>query len=259
MEQQDLAQLNERFGLPGIVRFVHERGELAEVVITHPRAEARIALQGAQLLEWRPLVPQAHGKPVIWLSDSAQFVAGKSVRGGVPVCWPWFGNHPEHSGAHGFARERNWTVESVQSNDEAVSLVFRLQSDPAGRSIWPHEFDLSLEMTLGVSAELTLVTRNVNHVPFTLTQGLHTYLAVTDLHLAFVDGLQARPYLDKLDGMARRRESEAVIHFTGEMDRIYLDTDATLWLHDPAGQRQIRVEKTGSHSTVVWTPWREKA
>ncbi|MFP4154713.1 MAG: D-hexose-6-phosphate mutarotase [Halothiobacillaceae bacterium] len=259
MAQQDLAGLEEQFGLPGIVRFVRERGELDEVVVSHPRAQARVALQGAQLLEWQPNVAQAHGRPVTWVSESAQFLVGRPVRGGVPVCWPWFGNHPEHSGAHGFARERQWAVSAVESDSDAVTLTFTLGSDPAGLSIWPHDFRLTLTMKLGAAAELTLITQNVNHVPFTLTQGLHTYLSVKDLHLAFLDGLQARPYLDKLAGMARRREAEAVIRFAGEMDRIYLDTENPLILHDPAGQRQIRVEKTGSRSTVVWTPWREKA
>ena len=250
---QDIDTLNRRFGLPGALHFVNGSGDLPVVDIQTPLASARVALQGAHLLAWQP----AGAAPVIWLSQAAVFAPGQAIRGGVPVCWPWFGAR-EGLPMHGFVRTRLWQVRSA-AMDPAGQVVLRLslQDDADTRALWDHAFDLELLVTLGATLSLTLISRNTGDQPFTLTDALHSYFCVADIQQTTVQGLDGCDYLDKVQNFARARQSGAV-EFTGETDRIYLDTTADCVIEDQQQQRQIRIAKTGSSSTVVWNPWREK-
>ena len=250
---QPLDTLNRQFALPGALHFVNGGGDLAVAEIHTPLASARVALQGAHLLAWQP----AGAAPVIWLSQAAIFAPGQPVRGGVPVCWPWFGAR-DGLPMHGFARTRMWQVRAA-STDAAGQVVLRLglQDDTDTRALWDHAFDVELVLTLGATLGMSLTSRNTGDQPFTLTDALHTYFCVADIAQTAVQGLDGCDYLDKVHNFARATQSGA-IEFSGETDRIYIDTTADCVIEDRAQRRAIQVSKNGSRSTVVWNPWRDK-
>ncbi len=252
----DVAELNTRFGIPGALTFSEYAGVgFAEVTAAHGRAT--IALQGAQVIAWAP----DGEKPVIWLSNDAKFVPGKSVRGGAPVCWPWFGTHASESGypAHGYARTVPWRVTRAGPLiDGRVRLAFELIENDITRRQWPHASPVELHVTVSNTLELELVTRNAGKKPLTLTEALHTYFAVGDVRKVKVNGLDGAEYLDKV-GAAQRRQQIGPVLFTGETDRVYVNTEAECIIDDAEWQRRIHITKSGSHSTVVWNPWIDKA
>ncbi|MDI1244660.1 MAG: D-hexose-6-phosphate mutarotase [Rhodoferax sp.] len=250
---QDIDTLNRQFGLPGALHFVNGGGDLPVAEIQTSLASARVALQGAHLLAWQP----AGAAPVIWLSQAAVFAPGQPVRGGVPVCWPWFGAR-EGLPMHGFVRTRRWQVRGA-SMDAAGQVVLRLglNEDADTRAMWDHAFDLEWVLTVGSTLTMTLVTRNTGTAPFTLTDALHSYFCVGDIHQTTVQGLDGCDYLDKVQNFAQLRQSGSV-EFTGETDRIYINTTADCVIDDQSQPRTIRISKSGSSATVVWNPWRDK-
>jgi glucose-6-phosphate 1-epimerase len=227
------------------------------VEVANSRGSATVALQGAQVLTWAPRgLP-----PVIWLSRAAKFVPGKSIRGGVPVCWPWFGPHATVATlpAHGFARTVPWEVIGAQTlADGATRLDFRLVLNEAARAQWPHATLLECHITVGTALEIDLVTRNADRSAITIGDALHTYFEVSDIRQVTIRGLEGCPYLDKMDA-GKRKQQAGPVTIGAETDRIYLDTGADCLIDDPGLKRRIRIRKRGSHSTVVWNPWIEKS
>ncbi len=253
----NIADLNARYGMPGKITFKELPGGLAAVEAVNGHGAATVALQGGHLMTWTP----RGGRPVIWLSRAASFAPGKSIRGGVPVCWPWFGPHPTEPTfpAHGFARTVPWELvaaEDMASGD--IHLAFRLVQSEKTRAQWPYPAQLEIHITLGAALGIALVTRNTGAEPITIGEALHTYFEVSDIRRVFVQGLDGCSYLDKVDGGKRKQQSGAVT-FGAETDRVYLDTSAECLIDDPDWQRRIRIVKQGSHTTVVWNPWHDKA
>lgn len=248
-----LDSLNARFAISDHVRFSESAPGLPVIDIQTPHASARVALEGAQVLTWQP----TGQKPVLWVSKATVYAPGKGVRGGVPVCWPWFGAR-EGMAAHGFVRTRPWDMRETRL-DAAGQVVLRLGTadDADTRALWNHAFDLELVVTVGQTLSMALVTRNTGTAPFTITDALHTYFCVGDIAQTRVQGLDGCAYLDKVQDFAQLTQTGAVA-FTGETDRIYVDTTADCLIEDQAWERSIRVAKQGSRSTVVWNPWRER-
>lgn len=240
--------------------------ELLCLRVQHPRASALIALQGAQVLEFTP----TGSKPVIWLSETAAFRRGQSVRGGIPVCWPWFGdltrNPPavrdtlaqtEPAPAHGWVRSQPWLLQKISDTADNVSI--RLEFPTSALPItWAGQVSLSLEITIGTRLELRLTTTNHSSGTLTLSQALHTYFAVQHTSQVSVQGLENVDYLDTLDGWSRKQDS-AALAIAGETDRIYLDTPARLRIVDHGWQRALCIESRHSRSAVVWNPWIDKS
>ena len=225
--------------------------------IHNEHAEAEVYLHGGHVTSFKP-----HGqKEVLWMSDDAVFEAPKAIRGGVPVCWPWFSAHPENKElpAHGFPRNRRWSFHSSQSRaDGRTRLTLILRDDAASREIWPHSFELELRILVGTELHLELIMRNTGEDPFVVGGALHTYFGIGDISQTSIEGLEGRSYLDQLDSL-KRVEQEGAIRFAEEVDRIYIDTDEACTIVDEAQSRRIRVAKAGSKSTVVWNPWIAKA
>jgi glucose-6-phosphate 1-epimerase len=251
------ADLNRQFGIDQEVVIDAGPGGLPIVRVKNDHATASILLQGAHLLSWQP-----HDQdPVIWLSPEAKFAPGKSVRGGVPICWPWFGAHATEASfpAHGFARTVPWEVSaSERCRDGVTRISFRLPMTDVTRVQWPHATPIETIITIGQALEVALVTRNAGAADVTIGEALHTYFAISDIKQVSVTGLDGRQYLDKVKDFARVKQSGPV-RFTGETDRIYLDTGPDCVIEDPGLKRRIRIAASGSRSTVVWNPWIEKA
>lgn len=245
--------LNRRFRVAGQLQFVDNGNGLPVADIQTAQASARVALQGAQVLAWQP----AGHKPVIWLSQAAVFEPGQAVRGGVPVCWPWFGAQGGLP-AHGFVRTRLWELrEASMDATGQVVLRFGLGDDESTRALWDFAFDLELLVTVGATLAMALTTRNTGDKPFTITQALHTYFCVGNIGQTSVQGLDDTDYLDKAYNFALAKQTGA-LEFARETDRIYINTTADCHIEDRAWQRTLLIAKTGSSSTVVWNPWGER-
>ncbi|MEK7207833.1 MAG: D-hexose-6-phosphate mutarotase [Pseudomonadota bacterium] len=253
----DFSALNARFGVSGQVVFKQGPGGLAVVEVANSQGTATIALQGAHVMTWAPRGAQ----PVIWLSRAAKFAPGKSIRGGAPICWPWFGPHATESSypGHGFARTVPWEViEARACANGATYLVLRLVPSDATRAQWPQATPVEARITVGRTLEIDLVTRNEGTAPVTIGDALHTYFEVSDVRKTAIHGLGGCPYLDKVDG-GKRKSQTGPVTIGAEVDRVYLDSTADCLIDDPGLGRRIRVHKRGSRSTVVWNPWIDKA
>ncbi|MDH5785880.1 MAG: D-hexose-6-phosphate mutarotase [Chromatiales bacterium] len=250
------ANLNQRFGIEGVVSFSERPNGFVAVEVNNAHASATIAMQGAHLMTFQPTGQQ----PLIWLSPEAKLAEGKSIRGGVPVCWPWFGPHASDKKlpAHGFARTVPWRLNQVQALPGGETrLEFELIPTPLTRGQWPQPCTVRNIITVGRALRHELITTNHDGKPMEIGQALHTYFQVGDLRQVRVDGLQGCDYLDKVNAFARTTQVGPV-RFGGEVDRIYLATPSRCELIDPALARRIVIKSSGSRSTVVWTPWAEK-
>jgi glucose-6-phosphate 1-epimerase len=253
-----LDSLNERFAVAGVLRFEEGSGGLIRAAVSGPAAEGHVYLHGAHVTHHRP----AARRPLLFLSERSQFAAGKAIRGGVPVIFPWFGARAGHPTApdHGFARNRDWAVESVEPmTDGPVAVTLTLEADAATRQTWPHDFRVRHRVVFGDCLEMTLELENRSSEPFVVEEALHTYVLVGDVEQVSIAGLGRSAYIDKTDGMKRKALAAEPLRLSGATDRVFLDTRATCTVTDPALARRIVVEKTGSATTVVWNPWSEKA
>ncbi len=255
MSIMSVPALNAQFALDNALQFHNGPGGLVFAHIDNGLATARVCLQGAQLLDWQP----TGEKPVIWCSNAARYETDAAIRGGVPVCWPWFGAHPHRrdAPAHGFARTALWRViHSEALTDGRTRIDFELPC-PGNTPFWPEGAQLQLSLTVGRTLEMALVTENNSALPITITQALHSYFVVGDIRQTQVLGLENCEYTDKLDG-GHKQQSGAVF-FDREIDRIYHSSDTLCVIDDPGLHRQIHIRATNSASTVVWNPWQEKS
>lgn len=273
----DAKQLQEKFGIPGVLAFETNSAGLVLARVTTPAAEATVYAQGAHLTHWKP----AGQAPAIFLSQRAEFVPGKAIRGGVPIVFPWFADrHDGKQGPqHGFARISEWQLGFAALSGDDLHLAWTLEPNDLSRSLGFDHFKLGYRMSFGHRLTLELTVANdsgnggangggaaaatakadqaANGAPLVFEEALHTYYAVADAQKVSIDGLGGTEFIDKVDDFKRKRQPEGPLRFEGRTDRPYLNTTATCVLHDPAGGRKLVVAKSGSNSTVVWNPWRE--
>ncbi len=251
----NVAQLAQRFAIPGRLDIIESPAGYPLVAIHNDHATARVALQGAQLLHWAP----RDEAPVIWLSPCAKLLPGKSARGGVPICWPWFGPHGEDAAkpAHGFARTVFWELAAATDEPDGTRLRFVLPAQTKV-ALWPHDTPAQLDLVIGRQLEITLTTRNQGAVPLSLGEAFHTYFQVGDIEQVRVEGLEGVTFADKVQQFARA-EQQGAVTINGEIDRVYLGHTEGCAIVDPGLGRRIRIDKRGSRSTVIWNPWEEKA
>jgi D-hexose-6-phosphate mutarotase len=233
------------------------RSLLPRLDVAGRHATAQIYLHGAQLAAWQPV----HARdPVLWMSAHSVFKPDKPIRGGVPICFPWFGPHGEDKTvpSHGFGRLTPWTLcDAGETPDGTVHLTLQLEDDNAS-PVWPHYFHADLRVSIGRTLTVELFVDNPDHATFSFEEALHTYFSVSNIKDVSVSGLESTAYLDKVSGRRERQGSEP-IRFTGETDRVYVATQAPCVIHDPGMKRRITIAKRGSDSTVVWNPWVQKA
>jgi D-hexose-6-phosphate mutarotase len=250
-------ELNRQFGIPGAVVFDEGHGVLTRATITAAGGEAEVYLLGGHLTHWRC----AGGEPVLWVSRESAYAISRPIRGGVPVCHPWFAERPGDPGApqHGFVRLMEWLVESVAQGPDGDVTVVLSSRFGAGSASWPGCFELTYAITVGRTLALSLRTHSFGSEPLTLTEALHSYFRIRDVREVWITGLAGCTYFDKVAGGAKQVQDDEPVRFRGETDRVYLNAQADCVLHDPGMRRRIRVAKGGSGSTVVWNPWSDKA
>lgn len=239
---------------------VERRGDLELCIVDHPKARALLAAQGAQLLSFTP----AGEKPVVWLSEEAAFQQGISVRGGIPVCAPWFGAleaNPEavragytgaNAPAHGLVRGVPWSLEAVEEDDTGVRVRFLLERSSAALRDWAAPLTLRVEYTIGRELHARLRV-SAGEVPTTVSLALHSYLAVSEIADVEVSGFEGVAYRDALDGWRSKTEVNPV-RFEGEVDRVYEGVSRASVVHDRGWSRRIVVEHENAKSAVLWNP-----
>ena len=261
MKNQDIALLNKTFSFENETsRLVFRMGEgdIPLIDIQNAQSSACISLQGAHLLSW---IPEGEDE-VIWLSGDAKFAPGKSVRGGIPLCWPWFGAYESNSAfpAHGFARTVLWQVTSATAiSADETQVVFSLdthQLDERYQEMWPQATIAEYRLNISHNLKLELTTFNNSDQPVVIGEALHTYFSIDEIENTQVRGLEGKAYLDKTEDFKQKLQTGPVL-IDAEVDRIYLDTEDEVVIDD--GKRQIRIEKQNSKSTIVWNPWQEVA
>ena len=232
--------------LPASVLFSDADPSYPIFEIDHPTCVARVALHGAHVMSWRPV----DDEEVLYLSPDAVFKEGKAIRGGIPVCWPWFNAHPADASqpSHGLVRGRFWEFLGATENASGVTLRFGIRV-----GIWNAE----LTVRAGQELEVAVETKNFSETPVVVSGALHTYLGVSDISQVRVVNLDGCTYLDTV-GEHQHRTQRGDVVFNKEVDRIYDSSSSTLLVDDLSG-RTILIEKTGSPSTVVWNPWDAKA
>jgi len=239
------------FALPVIEQItpaisVRQQDQLEVIVIEHEQVRAAVALQGAHLLSWQPV----GAEQVIWLSDNTPFHKGVALRGGVPICWPWFGPAQEASlPSHGFARNLPWVLSAHNEDADGVVLTFELKSDAETLKLWPHEFTLYARFKLAKTCEIELEA----HGDFESTAALHSYFTVGDIDNVSVSGL-GDEYLDKVLGGQLGQLADGVQTFPDRTDRVYLKPEECSVIHDSSLKRAIHVVHHHQQNVVAWNP-----
>lgn len=256
MDQSQIDALNQRFGIANVVEVVSGNGGLPKIRVTASSASADIYLHGAQLTSWQP----ANSEEVLFLSQQSSWQEGRAIRGGIPVCFPWFRSKADtpSAPAHGFVRTKEWQLESVKSDGESVVVTCSTESDESTHRWWSHEFRLVHILSIGRSLRLQLIVTNTGQTSFQFEEALHTYFRVRQAENVSIRGLDKITYLDNIEGNHRKTQSGDLI-LTTKTDNAYIDVYGAAELVDPTGCRTIRTEKENSATTVVWNPWLEGA
>ena len=253
---QSLDELNRRFAIAGIAEIVSGQGNLPKIHVQTSAAEAEIYLHGAHVTAWHP----AGAEEVIFVSKQAQFEDGRAIRGGIPVCFPWFramaGN--AKAPAHGFVRTKAWQLDSINQKGSDVVVTLSTESDEKTRQWWPYEFRLEHRITVGVDLKLELIATNTGSTSLRFEEALHTYHRVGDVRKIRVTGLDGVTFLDNTNANREETQSGDVV-MTKPLDNAYLNTGSTLGLDDPSMNRRIQIAKGNSLTTVVWNPWESGA
>jgi glucose-6-phosphate 1-epimerase len=219
-------------------------------------SEALVFLHGAHLASFRT---SEHGE-LLWMSDQAVYAAGQPIRGGVPICFPWFGGHPTRRElpAHGFARTAEFRFEGSEERGDNVVAELSLSSSPQTLPLFPHAFTARLRLSVGRELSLAFEVENTGDSAFDYELALHTYLSVSDVRQVELRGLAGASYADKVSGERACVQHEEPLRISAETDRVY-DSTARVTVLDLARRRRVVIDKTSSGTTVVWNPWIEKA
>ncbi len=251
-----LLELDRRFGIPEVAQVREGNGAMPRVQITSPLCGAEMYLHGAQVTSWKP----AGSDEVLFLSTKSRWTDGQAIRGGIPICFPWFrakANDPQ-APAHGFVRTKAWQLESIFEEDDAVVVSMVTESDEHTRRWWPGEFRLVHRATFGSQLKLELICTNTGTTTLRFEEALHTYNRVADVQDVRLQGLDTVHFLDNTDSN-KEKAQRGEVAIASQTDSAYLDTRNPVELSDSKMRRRIRLVKTNSLTTVVWNPWREKA
>lgn len=233
-------------------KFIPGQNNLPKLQIATPAAQAEIYLHGAQITSWQP----AGHEEVLFLSRQSRFEDGKAIRGGIPICFPWFrakADNPK-APAHGFVRTKAWSLQSIDPIGEDLVVVLATESDEFTRLWFPHDFNARHRITVGKSLKLELIVGNAGVTTFQFEAALHTYNRVANARNLTIQGLDQTPYLDNRDNNALKLQA-GDFQFTQAADNAYLNTQSPVEILDPILNRRIRLEKQGALSTILWNPW----
>lgn len=240
--------INAQFAIDKQLQFVEHPSGLIQGNVSTALCRGQFYLHGAHVAQFQP----TGAAPLLFMSQRSEMREDKPIRGGVPLCFPWFGPHPSDAAApaHGLVRTQSW---QLQATSMEAGGVVRVEM-----GITVDLWQLTYTVRWGASLELSLDIENLADEPRECEVALHTYLSLGDVHAARVSGLELQSHLDKLTGVTVPPSGQA-IRFTQETDRIYHGSVAEVRIDDPGQNRQIRLLPRNSQSTVVWNPWIAKS
>jgi glucose-6-phosphate 1-epimerase len=245
-----------RFDVPGAAQVCEGNGGLPRVTITCSQAKAEMYLHGAHVTSWQP----AGHDEVLFLSSKSHWQDGQAIRGGIPICFPWFRAKSDdpHAPAHGVVRTSSWQLESIVATEDGIAVTMSIESDDGTRHWWPGKFRLVHRATFGSELRLELTCTNTGTTLFHFEEALHTYNQVRDIASARLLGLDGTGFLDNTNSNTQRTQA-GEITIAAQTDNAFLSTEGAVDLIDLGLRRRIRLEKTNSRTTVIWNPWREGA
>ena len=249
-------ELDRRFGIPGVARIGEGNGGLPRIQITGSHAEGEMYLHGAQVTSWKPV----GNDEVLFLSTKSHWQGGQAIRGGIPICFPWFrakADDPK-APAHGFVRTKSWQLESILEGKSGVCVSMSTESDEQTRRWWPAEFHLLHRVVFGPELTLELSCTNTGKTDLRFEEALHTYNRVADVANVRLQGLDVVQFLDNTDSN-RAKIQHGDVTIASATDNAFIGTQNDVDLIDPKLRRHIRLKKVNSLTTVVWSPWREGA
>ncbi|WP_339736472.1 D-hexose-6-phosphate mutarotase [uncultured Sunxiuqinia sp.] len=251
----DIDLLDEKYSIEGEIGFMEMEGELPFISVSNKYAQADICLYGAHVMSFTPHKTME----LLWMSPTSFSEEGKAIRGGIPVCFPWFGPHPTDpkKPQHGFGRLIYWDVVETKSEANGETLIrFQLNASEETKAYWPHNFTAELAITVGTKLQLALKVTNSSQEAFEYSAALHSYFNVSGIENCTIEGLQGTKYFNQLTGDHEVQE-EPVLKINEPVTRHYLDTETPVVIADPVFRRRILVEKAGSRVTTVWNPGEE--
>ena len=251
-----VAELDRRFGIPNRASVCEGNGAMPRVRITSSLCEGEMYLHGAQVTSWKP----ANTGEVLFLSTKSRWQEGVAIRGGIPICFPWFRGKVDdpHAPAHGFVRTKPWELGSIVETGSGIAVGMFTESDETTQRWWPGTFRLVLNATFGSDLTLELACTNTGTTPLTFEEALHTYNRLADIRKVRLHGLDTVHFLDNTDANREKVQRGDVV-MASQTDNAYLNTPGPVELTDPDTHRRIQLSKGNSLTTVVWNPWREGA
>jgi len=251
----NIERLNANFGIQDQVNFETGNGGLPFIHVQNQSASALISLYGGQILSFKPVDEKAD---MLFLSKKSFYGDGKAIRGGIPVCWPWFGPDPKglQRPNHGFVRNHLWEVTGTLTTETETKISLQFTESLKHEKTWKQPFTLTLQFSIAKTLVIKLVTENTGEKPFSITQAFHTYFSIGDINQVQVLGLEGCTYFDKLDQGKEKMQTD-IVTITDEIDRIYEDIDNHLVLNDPANNRRIEIASENCRTGVVWNPWQK--
>jgi len=255
MNEELLSELKNQFEIPDRVALVMDQDGLVKAVVRSDHSSSEIYLKGAHVTSFQ----QKGEEPLLFMSPSAKMPRGNSLHGGIPLCFPWFGNREGEKLSHGFARNSIWDLVKTKVNAEGeVEVTFQLPVDVLKENRWA-PVEVLYRVTVGKKLQLELIVNNTTSIPFVYEECFHSYFFVGDINQATLHGLKGLTYLDKNEDFKAKQEQLDELPIVGETNSVYLNSTAPIEIHDRSLRRTIRIEKERSRSTVVWNPWSEKA
>ena len=237
------------------------KGDMPLLEIKNKYAEAVISIYGAQVLSYKKTAKSMEEEnDLFFVSQLAYYESGKAIKGGVPICWPWFGKNEENPDlqTHGFARNMLWDIDNAFLDESGeTTVVFSLTQNEYTHQFWPYDFELTLTLKVGKTLKLSLETKNTGEEAFSITQAFHPYFSISEISQVKVNGLGEVDYLDKVTGASEMMTQVGDIIIDQEVDRIYIDAPSETLIHDTKSDRNITIQSKGSATTVVWNPWAE--
>jgi glucose-6-phosphate 1-epimerase len=248
-------ELDDKFGIEAELCFIETDGDLIAISIYNKFADAEICLYGGHVTRYMP-----HGSfDSIWMSQASLFEEGKPIRGGIPVCFPWFGPHPTDPSLplHGFARLMYWDVLETKSIETGETFVkLQLCSDDETKKYWPYDFRAILSIMVGRTLDVSLSIENTGDKNFEYSAALHTYIAVSGIENIRISGLSGNSYYNGL-GSELLVQEEELLAIEKEENRRYINFSGDCLVIDPVFNQVLRIAKKGSNVTVVWNPGEE--
>ena len=252
----DIDELNEKFSVEGELGFSEMDGDLIVANISNKFGDADISLYGGQVTYFAP-----HGRyPILWLSPESFYEEGKAIRGGIPICFPWFGPHPTDNTKpqHGFGRLKTWNVKDSGTNGQGETyLTLFLTDDESTKALWDFSFRAEITFTVSKHLRVDFKVINTDSKPFTYSEALHSYFSISSIAEINIDGLQNAHYYNGFENELIQDTEETIVFGEEELNRRYVATHEACLIHDEPLRRTIKVAKSGSSVTVVWNPYKE--